>query len=125
MCIRDSDKSDSQVMCEYTVDAVNGRYETTNFREFPCIGKSDLKLMHTLAKAGPDHGKFLRMINVTCDIVAPIYWVAEHDTYKVATVRNSCSFMHTGVNKAFTKDDFSLEGFEMCIRDSTTVEISY
>ena len=38
------------------------------------IGKNDLKLMKTLSGAGTDHGKFMRMINVTCDIVAPLYW---------------------------------------------------
>lgn len=75
----------------------------------PWIGKNDLKLMKSLAKAGPDHGKFLRMINVTCDITAPLYWVAEHDTYKVATVRNSCSFMHKGVSKPFELSDFTIE----------------
>lgn len=75
----------------------------------PWIGKNDLKLMRNLAKAGDDHGKFLRMINVTCDITAPLYWVAEHDTYKVATVRNSCSFMHKGVSKPFEFSDFTIE----------------
>ena len=73
------------------------------------IGKNDLKLMKSLSKAGNDHGKFLRMINVTCDITAPLYWVAEHDTYKVGTVRNSCSFMHKGVSKPFEINDFSVQ----------------
>ena len=72
------------------------------------VGKNDLKLMQSLAKAGNDHGKFARMINVTVDITAPLYWVAEHDTYKVATVRNSCSFMHKGVSKPFELSDFSV-----------------
>lgn len=73
------------------------------------IGASDLKLMQTLAKAGPDHGKFLRMINVTCDITAPLYWWKEYDTYKVGTVANSCSTMHKIHSKEFTLDDFSHE----------------
>jgi hypothetical protein len=47
------------------------------------------------------------MINVTMDITAPIYWVAELDTYKVGTVRNSCSFMHRGLSKEFELADFS------------------
>lgn len=77
---------------------------------FPClkIGDNDLKLMKNLANAGTDHRKFMRMITVTCDIIAPLYWIAEHDTYKVGTVRNSCSFMHKGVSKPFTIDDFSV-----------------
>lgn len=77
---------------------------------FPClkIGDNDLKLMKNLVNAGTDHRKFMRMITVTCDIIAPLYWIAEHDTYKVGTVRNSCSFMHKGVSKPFTIDDFSV-----------------
>mgnify|MGYP006874619947 CR=1 FL=1 len=74
------------------------------------IGDKDLALMMKLSKAGSDHGKYLRMINVTVDITAPTYWVAEHDTYKVGTVRNSCSFMHKGVSKPFELSDFSIEG---------------
>lgn len=58
------------------------------------IGEKDLELMRKLAKAGADHGKFLRMIVATLDIVAPLYWWKEFDTYKVGTVANSCSTMH-------------------------------
>lgn len=77
----------------------------------PCfiIGQNDLALMKKLVKAGSDHSKFMRMINVTCDITAPLYWWKEFDTYKVGTVRNSCSTMHTITEKEFTLDDFSHE----------------
>ena len=75
----------------------------------PKIGSNDLKLMMSLSKAGSDHAKFLRMINVTCDITAPLYFFKEYDTYKVATVANSCSTMHTIHKKEFTLDDFSHE----------------
>ena len=71
------------------------------------LGENDLKLMKTLAKAGPDHGKFLRYINVTLDINAPLYWWKEFDTYKVGTVANSCSTMHKLTHKQFELDDFS------------------
>ena len=74
-----------------------------------CLGENDLKLMHTLAKAGSDHRKFLRMITVTCDITAPLYWWKEFDTYKVGTVANSCSTMHKIHAKKLTLDDFSHE----------------
>lgn len=74
-----------------------------------CIGPNDLKLMKSLVKAGTDHRKFLRMINVTVDITAPLYWWKEFDTYKVGTVRNSCSTMHKIAAKRFTIDDFSHE----------------
>lgn len=73
------------------------------------IGENDLKLMRNLAKAGPVHGKFLRMITVQTDITAPQHWWAEFDTYKVATVRNSCSKMHRIHVKEFTPDDFTHE----------------
>ena len=73
------------------------------------VGENDLALMKKLAKAGDDHAKFLRMINVTCDIIAPLYWWKEYDTYKVGTVANSCSTMHKIHAKEFTISDFSWE----------------
>ncbi len=79
------------------------------FHQNYVIGDNDLKLMRNLAKAGPDHGKFLRMINVTCDITAPLYWWKEFDTYKVGTIVNSCSTMHKIAEKKFTLEDFSCE----------------
>lgn len=79
--------------------------ETTPF----IAGDNDLKLMKTLVNAGSDHGKFMRMITVTCDITAPLYWWKEFDTYKVGTVANSCSTMHKIQSKEFTLDDFSHE----------------
>lgn len=73
------------------------------------IGENNLKLMENLVKAGTDHSKFMRMITVTMDITAPLYWWKEFDTYKVGTVRNSCSTMHKIHAKEFTLDDFSHE----------------
>ena len=89
------DKSDSEFI----------PWDITDFE----IGENDLKLMQTLCRAGTDHRKFLRMINVTADITAPLYWWKEYDTYKVGTVANSCSTMHTIHTKEFTIDDFSNE----------------
>ena len=71
------------------------------------VGENDLKLMKNLSNAGDDHGKFLRMITVTMDVNAPLYWWKEFDTYKVGTVANSCSTMHKIHAKEFTIDDFS------------------
>lgn len=73
------------------------------------LGGYDSLLMKKLVKAGTDHSKFMRMIVVDCDITAPLYWWKEFDTYKVGTVRNSCSTMHKIHEKKFTKDDFSHE----------------
>ena len=74
------------------------------------IGTADLDLMKKLVSAGTDHSKFMRMINVTCDITAPMFWWSEYDTYKVGTVRNSCSKMHTIHIKPFDIGDFTHEG---------------
>lgn len=73
------------------------------------IGKNDFDLMKTLAVAGNDHGKFLRMITVTVDLTAPLYWWKEFDTYKVGTVADSCSTMHKIHAKKFDRSDFSME----------------
>ena len=76
---------------------------------FDYIGPNDQNLMMKLRKAGTDHRKFMRMIMVYCDILAPLYWWKEFDTYKVGTVANSCSTMHTIHKHAFSHDDFSCE----------------
>lgn len=91
------DKSDSAFWC-YPEEGVQHK-----------IGENDLKLMKTLANAGNDHGKFLRMIHVQFDVDAPLYWWKEYDTYKVGTVADSCSTMHKIHAKEFTMDDFSHE----------------
>lgn len=88
--------------------------------EMCCIGNNDLNLMKRLVKAGTDHRKFMRMIVVYVDVTAPLYWWKEADTYKVGTVRNSCSTMHKITEKEFTLDDFSHEhllesGFNNCL----------
>ena len=73
------------------------------------IGENDYKLLKNLTIAGPEHRKWNRMVTVTMDITAPLYWWKEYDTYKVATVANSCSTMHKIQAKEFTLDDFSYE----------------
>lgn len=81
------------------------------------IGPNDEKLMRRLAKAGNDHRKYLRMITVTMDVTAPLYWWKEFDQYKVGTVTNSTSTMHKIHAKEFTLDDFS---YDRLIHDQTT-----
>ena len=73
------------------------------------IGENDLNLATRLIKAGTEHRKFLRMIHVQMDVIAPLYWWKEADTYKVGTTTNSCSTMHKIAAKEFTLDDFSHE----------------
>ena len=73
------------------------------------LGENDYDLLKRLTIAGPEHRKWNRMVTVTMDITAPLYWWKEFDTYKVATVANSCSTMHKIQAKEFTLDDFSTE----------------
>ena len=75
------------------------------------IGPNDLDLARRLIKAGSDHRKFLRQIFVSVDITASLYWWKEFDTYKVATVANSCSTMHKIHAKPIELSDFSIDDF--------------
>lgn len=93
-------------------NAMNSWDKSDSNFEKDILGNADLELAKKLVKAGTDHSKFMRMITVTCDITAPRYWWTEFDTYKVGTVRNSCSTMHTIHKKEFTLDDFSYEHLE-------------
>lgn len=73
------------------------------------LGEADLKRAHALSASGTDHRKYLRMIFVSVDITAPLYWWKEYDTYKVGTVANSCSTMHKIHSKPFERADFSCD----------------
>ncbi len=73
------------------------------------LGENDRALCHRLSVSGSDHRKYLRQIFVSMDITAPLYWWKEFDTYKVATVANSCSTMHKIHAKTFERADFSCD----------------
>lgn len=72
------------------------------------IGPSDYTLMERLALAGPDHGKVLRFINCSFDLLAPMYFLKQWDTYKFNN-NLSTSTMHSISDKAFDVSDFSHE----------------
>lgn len=74
------------------------------------LGENDLNLAQRLIKSGSDHSKFMRQIYVGMDITAPLYWWKEASTYKVATVANSESTMHTLTKEPITLDMFSFDG---------------
>lgn len=76
------------------------------------LGEADHKLMMNLAKGGAVHAKYRRMIPVMFTVTAPTFWWIEFDTYKVGTVRNSCSKMHKIHVEPFSVDNFSYEGCE-------------
>lgn len=88
------------------------------------IGDNDLKLMKQLASLGSDDRKFMRMINVTMDITAPLYWWKEFDTYKVGTVANSCSTMHKLCHKEFELSDFSFDHCDSDLEETMTLYIN-
>ena len=103
------EKSDSKY--ETLVKEQNGYVITkrvTIWKDYK-VGDADLTLMKQLASAGPSHAKYRRYINVTVDITAPLYWWKEFDTYKVGTVANSESTMHTVMRDEFYIEDFSNE----------------
>ena len=104
------DKSDSGYMVDEKLDGVQFSY----FK----IGEKDMKLCKNLIKAGSPDRKFMRMIHVQADVTAPLYWWKEFDTYKVGTVANSCSTMHTLHKRDLTLDDFSHENL---ISDSVDI----
>ena len=101
------DKSDSGCGCSHEYE-IFGNCDLCD----KYIGKQDYNLMLKLSKAGTDHAKFMRYINVTLDINAPLYWWKEFDTYKIGTVSNSCSTMHKLDARDLVIDDFSSESFD-------------
>lgn len=97
------DKSDSYHVIDLDIEDTN---PTANSRIF-VIGEEDLKLAKRLIKSGTDHSKFMRQILICMDIIAPLYWWKEFDTYKVATVANSTSTMHKLGSRLLEFKDFS------------------
>lgn len=101
------EKSDSSTCKDYMVCSCNKCEKRNNCIEGFVVGVEDLALAKRLCKAGTDHRKFMRQILVSLDIIAPMYWWKEFDTYKVGTVANSTSTMHKITSKEFVIDDFS------------------
>ena len=106
------DKSDSSFIADgewYDILGSSGPASQNEKDGDMVLGSNDLELMKKLISGGTEHRKFLRMIHAQMDVVAPLYWWKEYDTYKVGTVANSCSTMHRIAAKEFTLDDFSHE----------------
>ena len=51
----------------------------------------------------------MRQIFISMDITAPLYFWKEFDTYKIATVSNSCSTMHKITSSKITKENYSFD----------------
>ena len=45
-----------------------------DYKEFFCIGPKDMRLAKALISGGSEHRKFLRQIQISVDITAPLYW---------------------------------------------------
>lgn len=61
---------------------------------------------YKLAGLGKGHDKFLRQLIMWVEIDAPLYWWKQMDQYKVATVTQSESTMHTLMKRPLTQEDF-------------------
>ena len=81
------------------------------------IGPNDMNLAKRLIKAGNEHCKFLRQIQVWADFEMPLYWWSEFDTYKFNT-KNSCSTMHKLFN---SKKEIELDDFVYSKEDINTL----
>ena len=129
-------KSDSE-QCRFRCLAIDDSTEEFECNEmcgghflkgYTQIGPADMKLAKNLIKAGSSDRKFLRMIHVQVDVLAPLYWWKEADTYKIGTTTNSCSTMHTIHKRELTLDDFSHEhitGDGLSALESTIGQINF
>lgn len=103
--------SDSGIRCTMDEsgisDCLNDDYIDCDHCSVYRVGPKDHERMMDLSAGGPVHAKYRRMIVVYVDIIAPLYWWKEFDTYKVGTVSNSCSTMHKIHERDLTLDDFS------------------
>lgn len=73
------------------------------------IGEEDMELAKRLIKAGSSDRKFLHMIHVQADVIAPMYFIDELDSYQVIPVKKYCFPTNRILDKEFTLDDFSCE----------------
>lgn len=90
----------------------NGREVFDDVYKYSYLGPNDLDLMQRLIAAGPEHAKFLRQIEVSFDLTAPLFVFKEFDTYKVATTANSTSTMHKLASTPITVDCFEIDDYD-------------
>lgn len=116
------DKSDSKFGFEFDdVDSLSTKlssfdnwsiiHKDNGIVEYAALGPNDINRAQSLVKGGSEHRKFLRQIQVSVDITAPLYWYKEFDTYKVGTTANSTSTMHTLLNRPITLECFEISDF--------------
>lgn len=66
-----------------------------------------LRRAEKLAGLGGGHDKFLRAIHATLHVRAPLFWWKQFDTYKVGTVTQSESTMHSLLKTPITAEMFA------------------
>lgn len=117
-------KSDSHFYGETTPPNV-GWGEHVHAPENPEIGPNDLKLAKRLIKSGSSHRKFLREIEIWVTIHPTRAVWQEIDTYKVATVRSSCSTIHKLGHRSLDEQDFKFHAIDPdkypALRDSQLI----
>lgn len=114
-------------MCKDFQDA---KSKCDSMKSFELIGEKDADLMKRLIKAdenasGQPNSKFLRMIHCQVAITAPLYFMQELDTYKISTVRNSTSKMHTISKYPITQDCFEQPIFEDLLNRLEGLRLKY
>lgn len=77
------------------------------------IGEKDLGLAQRLIKAGNEHMKFMRQIQVWADMDMTRFFWSEADTYRYNT-KNSCSTIHKLLNP---KNEITLDMFDIYEED--------
>ena len=118
------EKSDSGFQKTWNTDALRGEEITTKF----AIGEEDMKLCKKLIKAGSEHRKFLRMIHVQADVLAPRYWWQEARTYKYLRANpddlemNSSSTMHLITKRHLHLSDFSFDDAYVSAMNNDIIE---
>jgi len=118
-------KKECRSITEFYIDSSDNE---VSFSSMCSIHPNDLKLLQRLIKNGDEHAKAIRLINVTAEIQAPLFWWSEMDTYEVGVV-NGCSesTMHTLKNETVTKDHFEygvLPSYLEYINSLNSVDIS-
>jgi hypothetical protein len=129
--------------CPYR-DDLDGCFKVTGDDDGFIVGPNDQGLMEKLAKGGPVHAKYRRMIAVYVDITAPLYWWKEFKTYRAGRKfgdeepdvipddyleqdieMNSCSTMHKIHSKEFEMDDFSCDMLSIPAREQLRETIKF
>lgn len=98
---------------EHELQALHGiglSYGLTSGKNISDLSDEETKKLHKiankLAHLGNGENKFLRQVNVTLDLTAPMYWWKEFDTYKIGTTAQSESTMHTLLKTPITQENF-------------------